>query len=378
MDLGGLETVAGALTQQSLFIPPGQTKRWTVIYILHVSPLDVSPLEQMIFELSCDLLYKGNKIFARSSHVRLEIPKPLTIGVEPTFSEIGIGEVITLQVKVQDDSGTPIPGQRIDVTIDSQEVITVTNVLTQTNDIGAGTLRIRGQRMGQARVSVEAADGRGTNAATITVWPLLRAPARTGDGRQGANIRREPISSSESITVPRTEPFKIIGRNVDGTWLQIRLPDGGTGWVYRGGVGVEVLHEAEIQNLPIMVPFYRVGMADPRGIFLYLPTSLKAVRNIKPELQETPPEGYTLVEVSFWVPEKLVIEQDGIIKLKTVTNATEWACWQVPQSDPTTETSNCGQLSKRTETMDVSSSQLIINDWRQVTLKAWIKTENLR
>lgn len=400
-DLGGLVVSKGFLTQQGISIPSGQSRIWRLVYTV-ASSIDPASLAGTPFVLACTLIFGDRGIINKeSAPIQLELPK--LIEVQPPNAEIGIGEQLDLAVTVKDATGMPSPGQQIAVSFEPPGIITMSNTPSPTGEDGKTSMSITAQQMGTAQLVIGIAGAQGSGTASITAWPLLEVS-------ESVNIRAEPNGNARILDILREGRFRIIGRNADTSWLQIHLRDGRTGWVSQRARGVRVLHEAEIEKLPVrgetaqptpisqvqtestpesvnpapttesLVPFYTVGVADERGIFLYLPAGSKsknAVSNVElGMLQETPPKGYKLVQISFWIREALVIEQGVVLRLMPVTNTNEWACWQIPQSEPSTETSNCGQLSVRTEPIGLVSSGQITNGWRLVTVRAWIKAEN--
>lgn len=402
--LGSLEVVEGFLTKRQISISPNQLFSSSLVYVID----SISPTETLL-QLKCRMVFTGGSVRKSSRPVKLEMPKPLIITLEPRTLEIGIGEDQSLEVTVQNEAGTLLSGQQLEVSIEPEGIVVATSPPSATDAYGKATLTISGQRMGEARLNAGVVNAQGSGTAIVQAWPLLKAPTRTSDGRDGAFIRREPSTSSDPVSVNRSEPFKIIGRNADASWLEIRLPEGDTAWVYKTGVGVEVLHEAEIGNLSVtdkssqpspvpqpsaatareaslqalgadpLVPFYKVGLAGTTGIFLYLPAGSNRVTIVEPAPQEKPPSGYQLVTVSFWVQEALIMEQAASLKLKQVSGVTEWACWQAPGSDPAQVPANCSELPERAEPIDVLGSAAgTTNGWRQVTARSWIKSENLK
>jgi uncharacterized protein YgiM (DUF1202 family) len=59
-------------------------------------------------------------------------------------------------------------------------------------------------------------------------------PALIGSiqARVNVNLRQDPGLSAPIIrSIARGAAVEIIGQNIDGTWLQVRLQSGETGWV---------------------------------------------------------------------------------------------------------------------------------------------------
>lgn len=338
-DLGGLVVSKGFLTQQGISIPSGQSRIWRLVYTV-ASSIDPASLAGTPFVLACTLIFGDRGIVNKeSAPIQLELPK--LIEVQPPNAEIGIGEQLDLAVTVKDATGMPSPGQQIEVSFEPFGIITMSNTPSPTGEDGKTSMSITAQQMGTAQLVIGIAGAQGSGTASITAWPLLEVS-------ESVNIRAEPNGNARILDILREGRFRIIGRNADTSWLQIHLRDGSTGWVFQRARGVRVLHETEIEKLPVrgetaqptpisqvqtestpesvnpapttesLVPFYTVGVADERGIFLYLPAGSKsknAVSNVELGMpQETPPEGYKLVQISFWIREALVIEQGGVLR----------------------------------------------------------------
>ncbi|MEL6307148.1 MAG: SH3 domain-containing protein, partial [Chloroflexota bacterium] len=67
-------------------------------------------------------------------------------------------------------------------------------------------------------------------------------------GMNRVNMRTEPNTTSDIITTLAVGTgIEIIGQNEDGSWLQVRLDDGRTGWVAIGFIRID---ESAISNAP--------------------------------------------------------------------------------------------------------------------------------
>jgi uncharacterized protein YgiM (DUF1202 family) len=96
----------------------------------------------------------------------------------------------------------------------------------------------------------------GADGAIIEPAPQATTPAADEPGEPtltvksllGANIRVAPDSESETIdTVSLGASFPAIGRSEDGTWIQVRLPDGGAGWLLASTAELNV----DVATLPV-------------------------------------------------------------------------------------------------------------------------------
>lgn len=398
---GTLEQSGDSLIKHSIVVEVGKPIDIGVSFTVDK---DLSDGTKMSFE--CTLSYANGTYQASDSNVITYVaPEPIRITLLPNPLDVGVNETVEVKIRVQQgQAGTPIVGQVLSIQIRPSALVAdaIDSVSTDANGEASLTLQA-GAQAGRGQVDAKLSDSGESDKADLIVRPTVRVPT--------ANIRRSPTQDGEELSgVDRSKPFSIIGKLQDGVWLQIKLPDGTTAWVSKNTqnttisgdiAGVQIVNPASDSGestssladsdprLPIVagarkldaqsgssVAFYRInGIAD--GPITYLPPQ-GSVEVLPPE-SSTPPIEYVLVAVRFWVRQEFVSSGVGTWFLQNKSES-DWACWIVPVEDPSVQPENCSVFPRTAGGSIFLSSDtapLEDNGWKQVTIKAWVKQENL-
>ena len=347
----------------------------------------------------------------------------IRVVIEPASFDIGIGETTDLLVRVsQGEAGVPVTRTVITLSVEPPELAliagtTTVPALTNENDETA-TQQLTGRKVGLGKVMARLDTGEAISA-TLTVRPVVVAPSAN------INLRSGPSTNAAVVAGTRKgERYVVVGKESDDTWLQVRLADRGLAWVSRKA-GVEV--EGETTDVPVMspevepietpsetatpapvviiptpthgpegsstptsevsptlkatgsdpdVPLYRVGRTDEAGILARLPAGGE-VEPFQEENAAPPPAGWKLVRVKFWVEVSRVTRQTGSWAFAKA-DQNGFACWSVPPAGQ--GGLPCGGiLMPNIEGYGAGAEDLPKNgDWRQVTVRVWVKQENIQ
>lgn len=391
----------GGFSRQGIVIPPDSPINVELAFTVLGDALDGAT-----FELGCSLTYAGTTITEETSPpIRLERPANIRITLQPDTLDIGIGESVDLRALVQfdDAGGAPVPDRELSVQIDQAELLVVPANPVTTDPKGEAVIPLTGgQVAGQGQITVGLGDDSATSSSAILiVRPIARIPL--------ANIRSTPPNGNE-LTVSaaiRANPFKVVGQLPDGSWLLVLLPDDSTGWVAKstensartvfiGDLATVPIVQPGTPWLPGATPTQEFGVSPGAGqrrlkdsgdglvdFRVVYPTSRVLVALPVPGsvdlVNPDPTSDLYLVTVQFWVQRQFVKVESGNWKLMN-PGSNDFACWEVPSGNPTTEAQNCGFLYTTGQDeilLSSASAPPESNGWRQVTIQAWVPEQNI-
>jgi len=125
---------------------------------------------------------------------------------------------------------------------------------------------------------------------------------------------------------------------------------------------------------------YRVGETGEAGVLALMPAN--GVVMVRPPAMAShinpPLPGYVLVEARLWIAAtymQTAAGSDGYVLNNSGT--LQDACWQLPVKGGDKRT-NCGTLNPMTSgSYQLTQKPADSGDWRQVSLWAWMKLENI-
>ena len=98
------------------------------------------------------------------------------------------------------------------------------------------------------------AGGQITARVALNTLPVLTPPPIDSYGTAqvivpALNVRSGPSAAAATVaTVYQDQQMSILGRDITGVWIKVRLANGMVGWVNNGNVSVDVL----LSSLPIV------------------------------------------------------------------------------------------------------------------------------
>lgn len=395
---GEFEWSGDSLSKQWTSFAAGQSFDSDVSFIVS----EDAPIEADMV-LKCSLRDANDEIPETSSTVKFVGPEPIWITLLPQVLDIGIDESVEVTIRVQQgESGKPIASRDLVIQAEPGTLLFDVGETLTTDQNGEAVVLLRGREVGRGLVKAVLQDSGESGSAVLDVRPVVTVPT--------AFIRRSPNDGEALDVADRSKPFQITGRLQDGVWLRIRLPDGREAWVSKNTQGTTT--SGDITGVPILNPssdsgestssvgsfnsqlsvtsgqrqlvarsgsgvaFYRINRIEDDPI-IFLPPQGSV--EVQPPESPTPPNEYVLVTVRFWVKQEFVSSGQGTWSFQNLVSD-DWACWQAPGGDPSTEPENCG-LFPRTVGGPIFLSSNVVplenNRWSQVVIKAWVKQENL-
>ena len=361
---------------------------------------------------------------------RLDLLLPATpagkIALEPTAFDFGVNQKARVKMIVTTlDGGAPITNTPVTLSVQPERLATIGGQATYrgTTDASNGELTaelVFGPVTGAGKLVVVLVDG--TQAvAPITVRPVVVAPTKA------VNLRTGPGASFDQAgELPAGQSAVVLGKNADGSWLQVRMAGEPLAWVSGGVVKVT----GGLDSVPVVMPTpaptapptvtqtptntpspiprtvpvvstptpkaaqgggypaagkYTVTvLSGGSGALLYrgddptiqlaeLPAGGTVQVQALPVGQKAPPST-VWVQVQFWVLKERV---PGIAL--SHYDSTSQACWDVEDENGqiSPKLTTCGSLFPVKTNYDAGNAQLSRGDWRQVTVQALMPQANL-
>ncbi len=320
----------------------------------------------------------------------------IRVVIEPASFDLGIGETTDLLVRVsQGEAGVPVTRTVIMLRVAPPELAEISGatLITTTTDANGEVKgwQLTGGQVGEGSVAAQLGTGE-VATATLTVRPVVLAQST------GINLRSGPDTSAAVVELTKGgERYVVVGKSSDDTWLQVRLTDGRLAWVVRMAA---IRVEGETADVPIVtagaeptqtpagvsltlkatagdpdVPLYKVGSTTDDGILTRLSPG-GSVELVQETGQASPPAGWVLVRVKFWVEASRVTQQTAAWVF-AAADTLGFACWTVPGAGQ--GGSSCGGILMANiggygaGTVDLPQQ----GDWQQVAVRVWVKQENI-